>query len=261
MRMKHYSMVLLLLAAAFLRGEEVKKLDTAEAWKNDPAVSCRDGVFTVKGKVQLTAAETVAVDPGKTYKFTVSARAAKGAGSAFMPIVIQYDQKGRVIGAAQVDVIGGTFTQLLAPVKSGDTSILVKDASLWMRKRLLVIAFGAKEDYSDLPNGLLNWNTITGISEENGAFRVQLAQKVPFSTGECGIRLHKNGPAQMYPAGGRNLQGQWLTLSGKISGSERKAFSHRKWAPGAVSARFGLQINCSNPDGVTEFKDAVLTVE
>ena len=65
----------------------------------------------------------------------------------------------------------------------------------------------------------------------------------------------------MYPAGGRNLKDQWVTLSGSISGQERKAFSHRTWAPGAVSAQFGLQINFNNPNGVTEFKDAVLTVE
>ena len=207
------------------------------------------------------AAETISIDPGKTCKFTVTCRAVKGSNLAFMPVIMQYDKKGRVISVARVDVIGGTFTQLLAPVKSGDTSILVKDASLWIRKRLLVIAFGAREDYSDLPNSWLNWNTITGISEENGSFRVQLAQKIPFNAGECGVRLHNNGSALMYPAGGKNLRDQWITFSGSITGRERKAFSNRKWAPGAVSARFGLQINFNNPDGVTEFKDAAFSVE
>ena len=259
--MKKCSMVFCLLAAVFLQAEEVKKLDTADAWKHDPAVACRDGVFTVKGKIQLMAAEKISIDPGKTCKFTVSCRAVKGSDLAFMPVVMEYDKNGHIINVARVDVIGGTFTQLLAPVKRGDTSILVKDASLWIRKRLLVIAFDAKEDYSDLPNSRLNWNTITGISEENGSFRVQLAQKIPFDAGKCGVRLHNNGSALMYPAGGRNLKDQWVTLSGSISGQERKAFSHRKWAPGAVSAQFGLQINFNNPNGVTEFKDAVLTVE
>ena len=259
--MKKSFMVLFLLAAAFLQAEETKKLDSADVWEQNPAVSCRDGVFTVNGKIQLMAAETISIDPEKTFKFTVSCRAVKGANPAFMPVIMQYDKKGRVVSVARVDVIGGTFTQLLAPVKSGDTSILVKDATLWIRKRLLVIAFDAKEDYSDLPNSRLNWNTITGISEENGSFRVQLAQKIPFNAGKCGVRLHNNGSALMYPVGGKNLQDQWITFSGSITGRERKAFSNRKWAPGAVTARFGLQINFNNPDGVTEFKDAAFSVE
>lgn len=259
--MKKIFMVITLAAVVFVQAEEIGKLNTAEAWKSDPAFSCKDGVFTVKGKAQLQTTETFTVDPEKTYKITVSARSVSTPGTTVMPVIMQYDRNGRLISTGSVDVIGGTYTKLLAPVKRGDKSLLVENAALWIRKRLLVIAFNAKDDYSDLPNHALAWNTITGIEESNGACRVILAQPIQFAVKPGAVRLHNNGSALMYPLGGRSLNDKWLTLSGKISGMERKRFSHNKWAPGAVSARLGFQINFNKPDGVVEIKDISIIAE
>lgn len=259
--MKTFTVLAALAVAAWLGAAETIDLQNTKAWGDPASMSIKDGVISVKGKQLLFISEAFTVDPAKSYSFTVSCRSGNGKNSAFMPVVIQYDRDGRSIGTGRVKTVNGTFTELLAPVKAGDKTLLVKDAKLWPKKRLLVIAFNAKEDYSDLPNTRIAWSTITKITEQNGSYLVTLDKAIPFSAPAGGIRLHHNGPLYTYPLGGRNTSGSWDNLSGKISGVTRNDFMHNKWAPGAVTAKFGLQINAKEPDAVTEVKNLKLVIE
>lgn len=259
--MKKVFTLLTLCVAAMVSAAEVIDLQKIDAWQQNPAITEKDGVLTVSGKLIMLTAEPIPVDPAKTYTFTAKMRCAEGKKSAFMPVVLQYDARNNTIGTGRVKTMDGTFTELLAPVKRGDKSILVKDAKLWPQKELLVIAFNAKSDYSDLPNARINWNTIEKITAENGAYRVALKNIIPFNIQPGGIRLHRNGPLYMFPAGGKESKEAWQTLTGRISGMERKSFSDRSWAPGAQKARFGLQVNFRNTTGVTEIKDMKITIE
>lgn len=100
------------------------------------------------------------VDPAKTYTLQASARSGNGQKASFMPTVSQYDAKGRLIYVSHTKTIPGTFTELAAPCKAGDTLLIAKNAGQWPKGRLLVLAFHAKEDSSDLPNYTLAWNTV-----------------------------------------------------------------------------------------------------
>ena len=103
--------------------------------------------------------------------------------------------------------------------------------------------------------------TCTSEGLKTFTYLVTLDKAIPFSAPAGGIRLHHNGPLYTYPLGGRNTSGSWDNLSGKISGVTRNDFMHNKWAPGAVTAKFGLQINAKEPDAVTEVKNLKLVIE
>ena len=246
-------------AMCLLGAGEVKTLGIKD-FVPQAEISAQGEAIKVTGKAQLMMNEAFVIDPAKTCVFSVSARGIDGKYGAFMPIIMQFDAKGRTISCGQVKTIGGTYTELLKPVTRGDKVLYVKDAKLWNKKRLLCIAFNAKEDYSDLPSQRVSWNTITDITEENGMFKVSLSSPIPFPAAVGGIRLHENGPRWIYPLGGRHMGAAWQTLTGKISGQMRNDYPHNSWAPGAVTAKFGFQVNWNNPDAVTELKDIKIEI-
>lgn len=246
-------------AMCLLGAGEVKNL-TLNDFEPIPEASAKDGVIVVNGKAQLMMREAFPIDPSKTYVFSVTAHGVDGKYGAFMPIIMQFDAKGRTISCGQVKTIGGTFTELVKPVSRGDKVLYVKDAKLWNKKRLLCISFNAKEDYSDLPSQRVSWNTITDITEENGVFKVSLASPIPFYAPVGGVRLHENGPRWIYPLGGRHMGAMWMTLTGQITGQVRNDYPHKSWAPGAVTAKFGFQVNWNKADAVTEIKDIKIEI-
>jgi hypothetical protein len=257
--MKKFLSAVAVMAVSLLGAGEVKNL-TLKDFEPLAEVSAQGDVIVVKGKAQLMMSEVFPIDPAKTYVFSVSAHGVDGKYGVFMPVIMQFDANGKTISCGQVKTIGGTFTELVKPVSRGDKVLYVKDAKLWNKKRLLCIAFNAKEDYSDLPSQRVSWNTITDITEENGVFKVSLASPIPFYAPVGGVRLHENGPRWIYPLGGRHMGAAWRTFTGKISGQARNDYPHNSWAPGAVTAKFGFQINWNKADAVTEIKDIKIEI-
>lgn len=97
--------------------------------------------------------------------------------------------------------------------------------------RLLVLAFHAKEDSSDLPNYTLAWNTVKNIEKKGDAWEVRLTRALPFAAAAgTKLRLHENG-GTMYPAGGCITGNSWQTLKGEIKGVEKASYSNNRWAP------------------------------
>jgi hypothetical protein len=259
--MKKIITVAVMCAAASLFAAETIDLMQSAAWGNPACITEQNGVLTIKGKQQLFISKAFPVDPAKTYTITATCHSANGKSAAFMPIVIQYDAAGKPIGTGRVKTINGTFTELLAPVSFGAKTLLVKDAKLWLKKRLLCIAFNAKEDYSDLPNNRIAWTTVVDITPKDGAYQVTLDKAIPFSAPAGGIRQHHNGPLYIYPVGGRKTSGGWDKLSGKISGMARNDFPQNQWAQGAKTAKLGLLINAPSPDTLTDVKDLKIVIE
>ena len=151
-------------------------LNQPEAWERSYGVTAKDGALSVPGTVKFTQKEFFDVDPAKSYTLTVSVRSGNGKSSAFMPTIEQYDAQGRQIYVAHTKVVPDTFTTLSAPVKKGDTHMLVANGAGWKSGSLKVIAFQAKEDQSDLPNYRLLWNTVTGAAKEGDSWRITLAK-------------------------------------------------------------------------------------
>ncbi len=253
--------VLAVLSAGVLYGAEKIDLNSVNAWERQYGVTEKEGILSVPGKCSFTMKEFFMVDPAKTYTLTVSARSGNGQKASFMPTVSQYDAKGRLIHVSHTKTIPGTFTELAAPCKAGDTLLTVKNAEKWQKGKLLVLAFHAKEDNSDLPNYTLAWNTVKNIEKKGDVWEVRLTRALPFAaTAGTKLRLHENG-GSMYPAGGCFTDKSWRTLKGVIKGAEKNSYSNNRWAPGTVKARLHFLMNHSNENAVTELKNIFIEIE
>lgn len=112
--------------------------------------------------------------------------------SGYVDIMIdQYSSSQRRIAPHQVNAVANTQTELVADAVKGEKSFLVKDASMWNpSKQGKLVAFNAKEDFSDLPNSALEYY-ITSVKQENGSWRVTLNRPLSKTyAAKTGIRLH-----------------------------------------------------------------------
>ncbi len=253
--------VLAALSAGVLCGAEKIELNSVNAWERQYGVTEKEGVLSIPGKCSFTMKEFFPVDPAKTYTLQVSARSGNGQKASFMPTVSQYDAKGRLICVFNTKIIPGTFTELAAPCKAGNTLLVVKNAEQWQKGRPLVLAFHAKEDNSDLPNYTLSWNTVKGMEKKGDVWEVRLDRALTFSAAAgTKLRLHENGDT-MYPAGGRITGNSWQTLKGEIKGMEKDSYSHNRWAPGAVKAKLHFLMNDNNENAITELKNISIEIK
>lgn len=253
--------VLAVLGTGVLCGAEKIKLNSVNAWERQYGVTEKEGVLSIPGKCSFTMKEFFIVDPAKTYTLQASARSGNGQKASFMPTVSQYDAKGRLIYVSHTKTIPGTFTELAAPCKAGDTLLIAKNAGQWPKGRLLVLAFRAKEDSSDLPNYTLAWNTVKNIEKKGDAWEVRLTRALPFAAAAgTKLRLHENG-GTMYPAGGCITGNSWQTLKGEIKGVEKASYSNNRWAPGAVKAKLHFLMNHNNENAITELKNIFIEIK
>lgn len=110
--------------------------------------------ITNKGKfVQIESVKQIPIDLKKKYQISCEYRLAPGSKTTgffyFAPVC--YDKNGKQITAVSQNPLRGTETVLAAPVKKGDKVVKIKNGAKWI-KRYGYIAFGAKADFSDLPN-------------------------------------------------------------------------------------------------------------
>ena len=64
----------------------------------------------------------------------------------------------------------GSFTELAAPARKGDNSIVVLDGSKWRKGKVNEVAFNAKKDESDLPN-YATAGEVVDVVQEGGAWK------------------------------------------------------------------------------------------
>lgn len=108
--------------------------------------------------------------------------------------VRQYDAEKHAIGAHHVSAAPETCTELLEPLAKGQRSIVVKDASSWsFPEKGKIVAFGAEEDFSDLPNRKLAYY-VTGITRKDNGWIIEFDRDVPFDApAGTAVRLHRDG--------------------------------------------------------------------
>ncbi len=130
------------------------------------------------------------VDPGKPWDFTASIAGKSGTLELYL---FQYDARKQRVGAYNVNAVPATETALGAPVKRGDTSFTVADASKWDLKQGNIVVFDAKKDFSDLPNFQHEYY-VKKITPQGNAFLVEMSQGLfrDHAQGSL-VRLHQDG--------------------------------------------------------------------
>jgi len=126
---------------------DVAKIQSAEA--DAP------GAWEAAGRGQFFSKATLPVNPVKGYRLAGSFRVPEGVAPQSLYFgIVMYDETGEIIKPQWVFAVKDTLTRLTAPVKAGDRSIRIADASGWKTGAVYVAAFQADPDgqNADLPN-------------------------------------------------------------------------------------------------------------
>ena len=248
----------LFAASVFAVGAgEIAAIKTAADLTTPKAVTEADGVFTAKGHYKaLVSKQAITIDPAKKYQISGEFRTKAGTRPSVYFGFAPYNAKGQPVTCAAVCTIAGTATEVAADAKKGSKSILVKDASKWKTSTpYALIVFGAKDDFSDLPN----YSYISVVKdgrEQEGEFW-KLTLKTPLKADvKAGtkVRQHSMGAAYIYTAGGILLPEKWVTRKGKINGMAKNTNPANKFWPGTKTVRILVLILNGKGDTEVEFK-------
>ncbi|MBR2426468.1 MAG: hypothetical protein IKB16_06985 [Lentisphaeria bacterium] len=126
------------------------------------------------------------------------------------------DKNGKQIQGRESVPISGSDTVLLAPVKKGDRSILVKDASKWRYMGGTYAAFHGKADYSDLPNRDTSHAPIVHIEKENNGWRITFrhGMRKEYKAGTP-VRQQGGGSAYVVVVANKKFPAGWNKLETK----------------------------------------------
>ncbi|MFA6716707.1 MAG: hypothetical protein WC082_05630 [Victivallales bacterium] len=207
--------------------------------------------------------EFIEIDPAKTYKLSGSFKSVgKDQGYCYLGLVM-YDANKRTISRDYITRKGGSQTKLAADAKAGDTVIKLADCSKWYTKKpaRTRVAFGAKEDFSDLPNTALS-DPIVKLEKQGDVYEVTLQKplKKDYPAG-TEVRQHFRGGGYQYCAASyKKVPNEWTKYSAKVKGINQKGPSNKQFWPGTkyVKAIVIINYNCKkDEDCKTLFDDIV----
>ena len=156
---------------------------------------------TASGKMQIKLAGRIisvkkcTFEPGKIYNITGAIRAAANSAPGNILLGLRlFDNAGEYIPMHCIYYVENSMTELLEATEPTDKTIVVKDASKWKTAAHMVLAFYAKNDFSDLPNRNIVENPPVKIEKANGKwiihFRKAIGTVLPAGTK---IREHYKG--------------------------------------------------------------------
>lgn len=178
------------------------------------------GVLILSGKNNRAFSRQV-IDCAEGDVFQVSAEVSADKPVQVLLGLIPVDKNWKEINFRNTGVVAGTFTSLAkAAVKNSDTVILPENRKV---KKNAYLAFGAKEDNSDLPNYQLE--RIKSVAHADGMTTVKLVKRirrhVPAGTQ---VRCHVDGPTYLYTSNlTRGFPGK-VKASGKVGASSKIKF-------------------------------------
>jgi len=227
-----------------------------------------DGSLTLQApvKIQLNAAEEFEIPAGKRLLILGEIRTA-GTDPKKAPYIglAGRTAAGRAIGSTTVNRISPILGVTAAEVKPEDTSVVLKgDLEKWgkfiRRAPHYYLAFDVKADKSDLPNFGLSKSAVKvdGFTRlEDGSWKCEFAKPVG-SARQAGtaVGLHYIGSSYPY-AKIPSCEGEWKQIYGTFS-ADGKDGAIRIF-PGTAKA--GLVIFCSSPQGTVEIRNLAIVLE
>ena len=178
------------------------------------------GVLTLSGKNNRAFSRQV-IDCTDADTFELSGEISADKAVQVLIGVIPVDKNWKEINFRNTGVVAGTFTKLAkATAKNSNTVILPENRKITKNTYL---AFGAKEDNSDLPNFQLE--RIKSVSHANGSTVVKLVKPVkkhiPAGTA---VRCHVDGPTFIYCVSLRKGLPGKVNVSGKVGKNAKLKF-------------------------------------
>ena len=244
-----------LLASAcmgMLSAQEIISIEKpADFAQSRQVVQADDGAIVLKGNGNFISVKALTVDPAKKYQisgeFCLKGGKTPNVYLGFVP----FDGKNRQITPSMIYINVKSLTEVVEAAKKGDKIIKVKDASKWNAKSpYSFIAFGAKEDLSDLPNRNSAFCQ-PGIKQNGEVWEITLRKPLTKDI-EAGtpVRQHFTGSSYIYTAGWLKPTEQWTAKKGVISGIAKYGPVYNKFWTGTKKAKAVVLI--MNGDGRSE---------
>lgn len=236
-----------LLALTALCGGEMLDFPEKADWQDSPNLKTLPGDVLEFSKGAVRSTETVKAEPGKTtiisgeFRCPVPGKKVR-VFFAFSPL----DAQKKNISALHVNAIANTDTVLTAPVKKGDTSVIVKDGSKFNKGMRIV--FNTKEDYSDLPNRDISSGYFAKSEKlADGTWKITFQSKIykDYPAGTK-VRAHASGGYQ-YAAIFDLADTKWKSVKGTVKGMVKKGMGGASWAPGSKFANIVIFSNGKAP--------------
>ena len=254
---------LALLSAGALAAQTATFNSPAD-WTKKPesrTVTLTDGVLTVTGNVTMISTRKFDFDPAKTYTLKAMAKTSGTEKSMFYFGFNLYDKDGRQIDSTMTNIVSQTDTELVAPVKKGDTTIKVKDGSKWKVRTWSGLVYNSDPSYSDLPNRSYLACPLKAVKQEGDAWTLTFSKPltVDLAAGTK-VRQHAGG-GYMYAGKYGQLTGEWQTFTGSAKGLLKAGFNFTKFAPGTAKVSLVMLVNWGNPKATAEIKDISLDIK
>jgi hypothetical protein len=253
--MKNLFVALLFASTCVLSAVELKNNQwdkKARPSQSDPAA------LAISSKVVIysLAAPYIPVDPAKKYCLSGKFRLAKplAAKPGKLKFGIQtYDKNKRPILSEHTTVVNRTATTLVSDAEYGQRKVTVANGKLWrIMPNFSHIAFGAKDDLSDLPNRSVV--AITAIKQlPDGKAELTLKEVLrEFHAAGSKVRLHHRLSAFLY-GGALNkvLDTGFKEFSGVFTG-EQHGVAHNIFRKGTAFIQVVVMLEGA---GILEFKD------
>jgi len=224
----------------------IKKWHKALSQNTEEKVGGKSSFHGKTRSIWAFSPEFIEVDPSKAYQVSVSI---KNAGTAISKCYIglaMYNAKKQSIQRPYIMTIKGTMTKLAADVKPGDKVLKIVDCSKWNKKIITrsQVAFGAKKDYSDLPN--LKLSRLAAKLEKKGdIYELTLSSpiKKAFKAGTQ-IRQHfYTGGYQYCAASNKPATAEWKRYSAIVKGLAKHGAPNKQFWPGTKYVKVVVIIN------------------
>ena len=136
----------LLLAVAGSAADKVIDLNKTDAWVPAIYMKAEGDVLTAKKSAIITSKEVIALDDKHTYNFSGEIKQAPNCVANTIYIGYQIlDKDKKVITMVMANGIKPSTTELVKPVKKGDTTITIKANNQWTARSSYFIGFDVKE--------------------------------------------------------------------------------------------------------------------
>ncbi len=220
-----------------------------------------EDAFSFKGAGVILSAKSFTLDPAKKYQISGEFCQKGGKQTNLYLGFAPYDAKGRQIFSNMVNIVKDTQTEVAVDAKKGDTVVKVKDASKWNTKTPYShIAFGAKEDLSDLPNSYRQATAVPNAQKQGEVWEIQLKKPlIQDVAAGTAVRQHTDGSAFIYTAGSRKLTDQWVAMKGTISGISPFGLTWNKMWKGTAKVKVLILLSGADRTSEVSFRNVKVT--
>lgn len=187
--------------------------------------------------------EWIPVDSKKTYRLEGYFRSlsSETPASAYFGIIM-YDAQKRPIPLKSVLAYTNTPNKLAEDAKKRATSLIVANATGWADIPNCAIAFGAQDDFSDLPNFQVSSKVVSYSQRKEGDFEVLLSgpldRDYPAGTP---IRLHSPWGTYLYQIADEWTPTEWTRYTKTLHGEALHGAPTNQFWPGTRFIRvFGM---------------------